>query len=305
VPFFSVSVPNYVDFKARATSFACDGRGTWRAMNLTGSGEPRLIQVRTVTANFLATLGVRMARAATSPPRTIGRTARRSRSSSGRVLAAPLRRAAGRRSARTLQLDGEAYTVVGVTRSGLPLPGDIEIAVPMQADAPRDGRLNHELDVVRAPAARRVRSRRADASCRPIAAQIAPSLPVGERGWRTRLVPLARRHRRRSLRRTLVVLLGAVALLLLVACANLSNLLLVRVPARGFELAVPPRARRVARPARSRSCWSRAWSSPRSAASSVSSSRRGASTRCARCRSRGWRRSPSIRACWRWPSRRR
>ena len=62
VPFFSVSVPNYVDFKARATSFAAMAAVTWHAMNLTGSGEPRLIQVRMVTANFLDTLGVRMAR---------------------------------------------------------------------------------------------------------------------------------------------------------------------------------------------------------------------------------------------------
>src|SRR5215218_6785038 len=62
VPFFSVSVPNYVDFEARARSFASMAAVTWRAMNLTGSGEPELIQVRTVTANFLATLGVSMAK---------------------------------------------------------------------------------------------------------------------------------------------------------------------------------------------------------------------------------------------------
>ena len=78
----------------------------------------------------------------------------------------------------------------------------------------------------------------ADRELKAIAAQIAPSMPAGERGWRTRLVPLAEDIVGDSLRRTLVVLLGAVALLLLVACANLSNLLLVRATARGFELAV-------------------------------------------------------------------
>ncbi len=73
-------------------------------------------------------------------------------------------------------------------------------------------------------------------------------MPAGERGWRTRLVPLAEDIVGESMRRTLVVLLGAVGLLLLVACANLSNLLLVRASARGFDLAVRQRARRIARP---------------------------------------------------------
>ena len=81
VPFFSVSVPNYVDFKARATSFAAMAAVTWRAMNLTGRGEPQLIQVRTVTANFLE-----HARRADGPGARLhrrrgpARTARRSRS---------------------------------------------------------------------------------------------------------------------------------------------------------------------------------------------------------------------------------
>jgi putative ABC transport system permease protein len=138
---------------------------------------------------------------------------------------------------QTLRLDGDAYLVVGVTAVGLPLPGDIEIAVPMQADLATERRLNHELDVV-ARLAPGVSIEAADRELKAIAAQIAPSMPAGERGWRTRLVPLAEDIVGDSLRRTLVVLLGAVALLLLVACANLSNLLLVRATARGFELAV-------------------------------------------------------------------
>ena len=97
----------------------------------------------------------------------------------------------------------------------------------MQADVAKEDRLNHELDVV-ARLAPGVSIEAADRELQAIAAQIAPSMPAGERGWRTRLVPLAEDIVGDSLRRTLVVLLGAVGLLLLVACANLSNLLLVR-----------------------------------------------------------------------------
>ena len=236
VPFFSVSVPNYVDFKAGATSFSSMAAVTWRAMNLTGRGEPQLIQVRTVTANFLGTLGVRMAQ---------GRdfTADEDRPNGPKVAVVSdgfWRRHFGARPdvvGQTLRLDGDAYLVVGVTAVGLPLPGDIEIAVPMQADVAREDRLNHELDVF-ARLAPGVSIVAADRELQAIAAQIALSMPAGERGWRTRLVPLAEDIVGDSLRRTLVVLLGAVALLLLVACANLSNLLLVRASARAFELAV-------------------------------------------------------------------
>ena len=205
-------------------------------MNLTGRGEPQLIQVRMVTANFLGTLGVRMAQGRDFTPEED-----RPNGPKVAVLSDGFwRRHFGGRPdvvGQTLQLDGDAYVVVGVTASGLPLPGDIEIAVPMQADVAKEDRLNHELDVF-ARLAPGVSIEAADRELQAIAAQIAPSMPAGERGWRTRLVPLAEDIVGDSLRRTLVVLLGAVALLLLVACANLSNLLLVRASARGFELAV-------------------------------------------------------------------
>jgi putative ABC transport system permease protein len=130
LPAFSVSVPNYLDFQARSKSFASLAAVYWRAMNLTGSGEPELIQVRAVTANFLETLGVRMA---------LGRDFRREEDRVGGPKVAVLsdgfwrRRFAARPDVvgQIVRLDGEAYEILGVTAPGLPLPGDIEIAVPM------------------------------------------------------------------------------------------------------------------------------------------------------------------------------
>jgi putative ABC transport system permease protein len=237
VPIFSVSVPNYVDFKARATSFESMAAMTWQAMNLTGAGDPQLIQVRRVTADFFGTLGV---------PVGQGRDFRAADDRPGGPRVAIVsegfwrRHFGGRADAvgQAVRLDGEAYTVIGVAATGRPPLEDLEIAVPMQADVTRESRTNHELDVV-ARVKPGVSIAAADRELHAIAAQLARTeLPAAERGWRTRLVPLAEDLVGDSLRRTLVVLLGAVGLLLLVACANLSNLLLVRASARSFELAV-------------------------------------------------------------------
>jgi len=237
VPIFSVSVPNYTDFKTRATSFERMAAESWRAMNLTGTGEPQLIQVRMVTADFLATLGVRTVQ---------GRDfrAEEDRPNGPRVAIVSerfwRRHFGGRRDVvgQGLQLDGDTYTIVGVAATSRPPLEDIDVAVPMQADVAKEDRLNHELDVI-GRLKPGVSVAAADRELHAIAEQLARTyLPEAERGWRTRLVPLAEDVVGDSLRRALVVLLGAVGLLLLVACANLSNLILVRTSARAFELSV-------------------------------------------------------------------
>ena len=237
VPIFSVSVPNYVDFNARATSFERMAAVSWRAMNLTGTGEPQLIQVRMVTANFLATLGVRTVQGRDFRADDDRPNGPRVAIVSERFLQ---RHYGGRRDVvgQGLQLDGDTYTVVGVAATSRPPLEDIDVAVPMQADVGKEDRLNHELDVI-GRLRPGVTVAAADRELHAIAEQLARAyLPEAERGWRTRLVPLAEDVVGDSLRRALVVLLGAVGLLLLVACANLSNLILVRTSARAFELSV-------------------------------------------------------------------
>ena len=97
VPFFSVSVPNYVDFKARATSFTSMAAVTWRAMNLTGQrraaadpGADRHGQFPR-DARRADGPGARLHRGRGPPERPEGRDP------VGRVLAPALRRPARRR----------------------------------------------------------------------------------------------------------------------------------------------------------------------------------------------------------------
>ena len=237
VPFFSASVPNYLDWKARSGSWASLAAVRGAGMNLTGGAAPEFVSVRAVTANFLPTLGLTPA---------LGRNFREEEDRPGRnrvaiVTAEFARRHFGRVSSEllgaTLLLDGAKYPIVGVLAAGTRFPGELEIAIPLGADPGTERRMNHELDVL-GRLKPGVTLEQADAELKALARQIWVDHPDEDRGWSTQLVPLARDVVGPEVRTGLFVLLGAVGLLLLIACANLSNLLLVRASARAHEIAI-------------------------------------------------------------------
>jgi putative ABC transport system permease protein len=137
----------------------------------------------------------------------------------------------------TIALDGLPHTVVGVMPAAIRHPADAEMWIPLTIDASRrDSRGNHFLRVIgrlRAgvglPAAQQQMS--------TIAARIAAAHPDQQAGRGIRLVPL-REQLVQGARPALRVFLGAVALVLLICCFNVSNLLLARAAARQRETAV-------------------------------------------------------------------
>lgn len=233
---FSVSVPNYADWRDRSQSFQSLAAMEWQAKNLTGRGEPEHVAVRAVTANFLPTFGVR--------PK-LGRDflTEEDRPGGARVAIVTERFARSHFSSRvdvvgqTLLLDNTPYSIIGVIGDELPLPGPVEVMVPMAVDARTQDRLNHELEVYGRLKAG-VTLEQADAELKSVAAQLWQELPQLERGWSTHLVRFDRKIVGDNIRTGLFVLLGAVGVLLLIACANLSNLMLVRASSRAHELAV-------------------------------------------------------------------
>ncbi|HUG10389.1 MAG TPA: ABC transporter permease [Opitutaceae bacterium] len=240
LPDFAVSLPNYMDWRDRNQSFASIAALNWRAMNLTGDGgEPELIQVKRVSANFLPTLGI---------PVLHGRNFSEAEAQPGGgdnvaiVTDAFWRRRLGAASdalGRSLTLDGTIYTVIGITAPGSPLPVEIEIAIPLipGADENDNQRLNHELAVF-GRLKPGVSIEQADAELKALAAQTWQENPNLDHGWSTQLMPFAREIVGDSVRRGVFVLLGAVGVLLLIACANLSNVMLVRATGRAHELAI-------------------------------------------------------------------
>lgn len=238
LPAFAVSAPNYTSWRDRSQSWESIAAVGWQSMNLSGTGEPEVVPVRAVTANFLPTLGL---------PTVLGRNFLEEEDRPGGRRVAIINDSFWQRHfnrkpdviGETLTFDQVPYTVVGVLGADAVLPGwRFEVLVPLALDgAQTDRSLNHELEVY-GRLKRGITLALADVEMKALAERLYAESSPSDHGWSTRLVPFDREIVGDSVRLALFVLLGAVGLLLLVACANLSNLLLLRASSRAHELAI-------------------------------------------------------------------
>jgi putative ABC transport system permease protein len=137
---------------------------------------------------------------------------------------------------RTVRVEGKSHAVVGVMPPGFKFPSKTEIWTPLEpleGDNPRDLRA---LSVIgRLKAAVATRQARADAS--RIARQLAAQYPLTNRDVSMALIPLSELWVK-DFRSSLLLLLGACSALLLIACANVANLLLARATSRQQEISL-------------------------------------------------------------------
>ncbi len=233
---FSVSPANYLDWRSMNHSFEDMAAFGGARFNVGGTERPESIEAAPVAAGFFSILRVQ-------PILGRGFTPDDDRPGQGHVVVlsnALWRDRFGANPAvicQNIVLDGEPYSIVGVMAPNFKYPSWAQLWTPLAwTDEKRAVRGNHNYLVIgRLKPGVDIRTAQAELSA--ISTRLEQLYPEDDKGWGATILTL-REQTVGDVRPALLVLLGAVAFVLSIACANVANLVLGKILARKKEIAI-------------------------------------------------------------------
>ncbi|MGB8849847.1 MAG: ABC transporter permease [Candidatus Acidiferrales bacterium] len=234
----SDSYPDFLDWQRNARSFRQLAAFDWQERDLTSPGTPEHLSGKLISSGFFATLGVEP---------TLGRefSPREDKHDGAPVVIISNRlwrnRFAGSTGVlgKSVTLDGIDYTIVGVLPAAFRLFGDeADVYTPLGQGDPLiypDRTIHPVICIARLRPG--VTLAQSDAEMGAVQDRLDQLYPAADRGLGANVTPLKQEFVG-NVRGTLLLLFGAVGIVLLIACANVANLLLARSAARTREFAI-------------------------------------------------------------------
>jgi predicted permease len=236
MPIFAISAANYLDWEQQNHVFESSAIYGFKQFRLTGNGDPQVLISSRVEPTFFSVFGVNaeFGRSIVSGDDT-------GIQSQIVVLSYKLWKSTFGGDphivGQTIQLDGQAYSVVGVMPPTFSKPAWAQLWTPLVWDpVERSVRGSHEFQAV-ARLKPGVSIEQAQSELSAIAARLERQYPEDDSGWGAKVVSM-REETVGDVRKSLLVLLGAVACVLLIACANVGNLIMARTLDRRKEIAI-------------------------------------------------------------------